>query len=388
MFEWLIIGGGIQGCTMATYLVKKKKVLPRNLAIIDPHPSPLTMWKHCTNTIEMPYLRSPSIHHLDPEPFALEKFAKSESGKAYSSFVAPYDRPSLQLFRKHCEYLFSEIKLASSWIQGKVCKLKKFNNYWRVTLENDVTFTSSNVVLAIGLSEQVHWPDWAQSLERQNLNISHIYDGKEVESDPNHSTVIIGGGISAAHTALKLSKQAPGKITLVTNHKLKVNQFDSDPGWLGPKYMNRFSKVSSYDQRRSIINKARHRGTMPPELKTKLINTQKQGKLDIIISKIKEVEAINNQIFISLQSKQMVHSHSLYLATGFKQTAPGYPWLKETIHEEKLPIAACGYPISTSSLKWKEGLYVLGPLSELEIGPVARNIAGARRGAERIIATH
>ena len=51
-----------------------------------------------------------------------------------------------------------------------------------------------------------------------------------------------------------------------------------------------------------------------------------------------------------------------------------------------LPCARCGYPIVDPSLRWHPGVYVSGPLAELELGPVARNIAGARRAGDRIVA--
>jgi hypothetical protein len=54
------------------------------------------------------------------------------------------------------------------------------------------------------------------------------------------------------------------------------------------------------------------------------------------------------------------------------------------VSDLELPIAPCGYPLVNSALCWTDGLYVLGPLAELEIGPVARNITGARQAAERI----
>ncbi|MCC8353409.1 FAD/NAD(P)-binding protein [Bacillus sp. AF23] len=41
MYKWLIIGGGIQGLTLAVHLVKSGKVPIQDLAVIDPH-SPLT----------------------------------------------------------------------------------------------------------------------------------------------------------------------------------------------------------------------------------------------------------------------------------------------------------------------------------------------------------
>ncbi|XYI00028.1 hypothetical protein ACMHYB_09830 [Sorangium sp. So ce1128] len=51
-----------------------------------------------------------------------------------------------------------------------------------------------------------------------------------------------------------------------------------------------------------------------------------------------------------------------------------------------LRCAACGYPIVSARLEWGPGLFVSGPLAELELGPTARNIAGARAAAERLLA--
>ena len=56
MYKWIIIGGGIQGTTMANFLLKQNKVSNDELAIIDPHTEPLANWKRCTNSISMPFL--------------------------------------------------------------------------------------------------------------------------------------------------------------------------------------------------------------------------------------------------------------------------------------------------------------------------------------------
>lgn len=37
MYEWIIIGGGVQGVTMATFLLQSKKTAPFKIRIIDPH---------------------------------------------------------------------------------------------------------------------------------------------------------------------------------------------------------------------------------------------------------------------------------------------------------------------------------------------------------------
>ncbi|WP_010195249.1 NAD-binding protein [Bacillus sp. m3-13] len=41
MLQWIIIGGGIQGSTVATFLLKKNKTTINQLRIIDPNPKPL-----------------------------------------------------------------------------------------------------------------------------------------------------------------------------------------------------------------------------------------------------------------------------------------------------------------------------------------------------------
>ncbi len=354
--------------------------------MIDPNPEPIFTWKKCTKTIEMPFLRSPSIHHLDIDPFSLEKFAKSEEGNRLSQFYGRYDRPSLALFNKHCDALFHEIQLLNSWNQGRVEQLIKVKQHWLIKLTDGREFESKNVVLAMGLSEQPNWPDWANELQSQGANIKHIYDNRmNTDSGPVSEMLIMGGGISAIHTALKWSKRRPGKVKLLTRHPLRLQPFDSDPGWLGPKKMNSFRKVTCLSKRRQIITSARHRGSIPQELKMKVLREQREGRLDIVIDELTGATYQNGEIKLDLQNTS-IHTNQILLATGFNPSPPGITWLNATIEREALLCAACGYPIvSEDTLEWGQNLYVIGALAELVIGPVSRNISGARRGAERIV---
>ena len=54
---------------------------------------------------------------------------------------------------------------------------------------------------------------------------------------------------------------------------------------------------------------------------------------------------------------------------------------------EGLPTADCGYPFVDLALQWAKGLYVMGPLAELEIGPAAANLGGGRIAVKRICAS-
>jgi len=393
-FEWLIIGGGIQGSTLASFLLQSNRTTISNIGIVDPHPTPLNTWKRCTKTIEMPFLRSPSVHHLALDPFGLDKYAKLPANRGFAQFTEPYDRPSLALFNKHCQDLFREINLQQAWIQDRAIRVKKHRQNWQVSLASGQELHSHKVVLALGLSEQPFWPEWAKEIRNQGGNIHHIFEPTMTQAIDSmslkspSSIAIIGGGISAAHTAIKFSKLYPGKVTLLTRHPIRVHQFDSDPGWLGPKNMSAFSKNKNIASRRQIIIEARHRGSMPKDLRFALLKAEREGALKIIEAEV--LSSIQQKDFITLsltRDDQLVVDHVI-LATGFKTNAPGMDWLQSTIKEEELICSSCGYPIANpKTLEWTPNLYVLGALAELEIGPVSRNIAGARRGAERIISS-
>ena len=70
----------------------------------------------------------------------------------------------------------------------------------------------------------------------------------------------------------------------------------------------------------------------------------------------------------------------------FHPRRPGGGLLDRTIGRLGLECAGCGYPVVDSSLRWGPGLNATGILAELEIGPVARNILGARLAGERLAA--
>ena len=74
------------------------------------------------------------------------------------------------------------------------------------------------------------------------------------------------------------------------------------------------------------------------------------------------------------------------LATGFTGHRPGGAFVDGLIESASLPCASCGYPIVDKTLRWHPRVYVSGPLAELELGPTSRNISGARRAAERLVA--
>ncbi len=388
MYKWIIVGGGIQGMTMATFLLKRHKADINQLAIIDPHDEPLSRWKHCTKLISMPYLRSPSVHHMDIDPFSLQSFVKRNQYKWGTTFYGQYKHPSLEAFNEHCDHLIDDLQIKKSWIQGRVELAEQSLNGWRVQLQDGRKVMGQNLLLAIGISEQPIWPQWAQDLNMEKASsVYHIFD----PNLPNYNhfkrpITIVGGGITAAHLALKLSALFPNDVTILKRHPFRIHDFDSNPAWLGPKNQLSFRKLSSYSRRRDKIRDARHKGSIPRELYVKLLHSIRQSKLHIVDGEVEIATVSNGEVLLYDQGNHLIHkAGTILLATGFQPGLPGNDWLAPMIQKHKLPCAECGYPIVSNSLRWGPNLYVTGALAELEIGPIARNISGARQAAERIV---
>ena len=78
--------------------------------------------------------------------------------------------------------------------------------------------------------------------------------------------------------------------------------------------------------------------------------------------------------------------HGVHIATGFQNKRPGGGLVDSLIESAALPCADCGYPVVDKALRWHPRVHVSGALAELELGPASRNIAGARRAGDRLVA--
>lgn len=386
MYDWIVVGGGIHGCTVASFLLKKGKVAVEKLLIIDPYDKPMSRWKKNTELIGMEYLRSPSVHHIDVDPFSLQKFVRKHKRDS-KELYGKYKRPALRLFNEHSESILKEVDLKRSWKQGFVYSIEKEQGYWNVMTEKGEVFKAQNVVLSISINDQLNIPDWAKQLKFELPNkVFHIFEENLINlSSKVPSIAVIGGGITAAHLTIKLSTMFPGKVTLVKRHPFRIYDFDSDPGWLGPKNLDSYHKIKNYEERRNIIQQARYKGSLPKELFHKLNRLEKENKITTVNGEVESTFFSNdNEITLKIEDKE-VKVNNILLATGFLPSRPGKDWLNKLIEDQNLSCAKCGYPIIDKTLQWCSNLYISGPLAELEMGPIARNISGARQAAERIV---
>ncbi|MEL7476405.1 MAG: FAD/NAD(P)-binding protein, partial [Cyanobacteria bacterium J06555_12] len=91
-----IVGAGPQALTLATHLIQKKKSMHDRFLVFDPAGGWMQQWHHQFAAMDIPHLRSPAVHHPDPNPHALRSFAVGRPDELFP----PYDLPGTSLFRE------------------------------------------------------------------------------------------------------------------------------------------------------------------------------------------------------------------------------------------------------------------------------------------------
>ena len=388
MYDWVVVGGGIHGVTIATFLLRAAGVSRDKLRIVDPNQRLLRSWTERAEAVGMKSLRSSLVHHIDVDPFSLKKFADSSEGSAYGKLRGKYGHPDLDLFNAHCRRVVEENALESLHIVDSVVDLSrsdvgdgKWGDRKKVVLSNE-TLSSRNVVLALGNPEPL-WPEWVRSLSTNGTSVFHCFDLERSKEDFRGKNVaVIGGGLTAAQAALKIASGKARRVKIFSRHPLKKAQFDSDPGWIGPKYRSGFERIDCPIAKRRKIVKARHRGSITPEVLRVLNRAVREQAIELEIGS--HLPAMFGETAEDSQ-ECFAEFDALVLATGFEQCVPGAPLITEISKEFGLALSPCGVPLLKRSVHWGEGLYVSGALAEMRIGPVARNIPGARSAAAEIV---
>ncbi|MDP4977939.1 MAG: lysine N(6)-hydroxylase/L-ornithine N(5)-oxygenase family protein [Desulfobacterales bacterium] len=386
MIAWLIIGGGIHGTYLSHLLVNQVGLNRDEVRVLDPHQAPLATWNRNATNCGMRYLRSPATHNIDIPVLSLYRFARSPDVKEIADFIPPYNRPSLILFQKHCAHVIRHYRLEKLRIIGRALALHTHNPH-SLTAETSVgSIAARNVILAMGLGEQPYWPSWARRLQQAGSRIDHVFDYGFRTADIPESTegvIVVGGGLSAVQTALMLSKRLSGRVRLLSQHDLYESQYDFDPCWIGPKCLREFYR-QDYGSRRATVDRARVGGSLPGEIFEEFRTALDTTDLHFQKSRIRSAVPDGNRIRLDTDTGT-VWADTVVLATGFLTNRPGGDFIDQVIEEFGLPCGPCGFPIIGEDLRWAANIFVTGPLAELQLGPCARNIIGARNAGRHLL---
>jgi len=389
MLDWVIIGGGIHGTYLANFLTTVLGYRFDRVIVLDPHEEPCQLWKEVTRNTGMTFLRSPLGHHIGLDADSLARYAKTPAVLPWAMTLGISQRPALALFNSHLDFLARQFGLRRMFRKGRAHAIKEIPQGLSVESENG-SFETKNVIIAVGQSEAPVIPQWAAALKKSGDSIKHIFEPTfKIEDYKSGSKVaIVGGGITAAHIAAHLGAKGV-LVSLVCKAPIPTHALDFDPCWLSSMCMDGFADLENPDERREAIDRARHKGTAPQDVQDKLVSAVQRGQVRQFYAVVDGAFWRNGSIRLSLNNDSAVVADKIILATGVEKTRPGGPWIDHMAHNLGLPVHAGGYPLVDPLLRWGHPrIFVSGALAELELGPAARNIIGAKLAAERILRLH
>jgi hypothetical protein len=397
-----IIGAGVQALTLTTHLLQKSPKHYRKFLVFDPAGRWMSQWHQQFAAQQISHLRSPAVHHPDPNPYELRRFAEHR----HNELFPPYDRPGTKLFNDFCGEVIRRWKLENKIYQAKVSQILPIKyasrSRFQLVLDTGETIITRRVVLATG-SGRVQLPEWVEGItsdyppdklcHSQQVNLHQL-------NLTGESILIIGGGLTSGHLAMGAIALG-ATVTLMTRKQLQSKIFDADPGWLGPKYLKDFHADPDWDSRYQQIQQARNGGSMTPEMMLQLSQASHEGKV-----KIDECCQVSSAQYghlkcwsqapatcprqdnlwqVSCLDGAYKYFNRIWLATGTRFDAAGHPLLKDVLQAYPTEIVN-GLPVLDEYLRLpKSNFFIMGGLAALQIGPVARNIGGGKMACDRIV---
>ena len=378
MLEWLIVGGGLHGVVFARALQRYAGLVPSSLMIIDRNSTLLAEWERNTQRCGMSYLRSPGAHSLEPDFGDLFSFARKGGFDPATHLLGRYQRPSLTLFTEHSKEVIRRGELESRLKSANVERLSRNGNAWSVWTTDGSIYEARAVLLATGPGRPTSAPQWSSDLPRDVCG--HVFDPVWEPSTGANRTVVIGGGATGVQLAVRLAGLG-AEVELVVEDLPVVEQFDSDPCFIGQRCGARFEKAGPVERRR-MITAARRPGTIPADVAAALGRAAGCGDLRLVVDRVVAARAENGVATLELASGARLNADRVTLATGFH-------WDVEEacgLVDDPLPVDPDGRPRISPWLEWGERLFVTGRLAEGEIGPPAPNLIGAHNAAKRVMA--
>ncbi len=372
-----IAGAGPHSLT-ATLLFKR--IDPSiKITVIDNSNEWLTAWNRQFERAGINTLRSPIVHHPGPNPMALENFRVLNG---FSPSGLPYNPPTTECFSAFCTEIINDANLDDPLIAIPQSVQSDQNGIELTTSSGMIR--SRYFIIATNPHHKII-PQWAQDLFQEPNLVKHASDVNllDIPNLDGQSITVIGGGMTAAHLARGAVLKG-ASVKMLSRRPLQIRDFDTDPGWLGPKYLNDYHSEKDAHKRIQIAQEARGGGTMPPWIHASLLDFANTGAIEILES----AEVVSAQTksskgcFLKLKNEEEVHSDQVWLATGTCNSLQSMECLRQILENTTF---IDGFPLVDHSLRLNpHPVYVMGRSATFALGPAAGNLWGATKAAHRI----
>ncbi|MEL7512876.1 MAG: FAD-dependent oxidoreductase, partial [Cyanobacteria bacterium J06554_3] len=305
----------------------------------------------------------------------------------------PYGRPGTELFRDFCENVIDRWHLRDQVSKAAVVGLSPQPRGFQLTLADGQRASARRVVVATGAAN-AKVPDWVKQVgdyPPERLCHAQAVSLPSLPSLVGETVLIVGGGLTSAHLAMGALKRG-ARVLLMARRAFQEKIFDAAPGWLGPKYLKGFEAETDWEKRWQMIQQARNGGSFTPETLTRLRKFSAEGRV-FLYEQCQVTRAVwqgerwqvqcNNHAVHDCFAHQSIDR--IWLATGTAQDITAHPLLQEVMKQYPAEIVH-GLPVLDKYLRWPGcELFLMGPWAALQVGPVARNLFGAKLACDRIV---
>jgi hypothetical protein len=176
---------------------------------------------------------------------------------------------------------------------------------------------------------------------------------------------------------------AGAHVEWLTRRPVVEREFDTDPGWLGPKEMQAFELLTDPSERARRVIEARGGGTVPSWMMRRLRVAERSGRLCRRVGPIDV--ALDRARPVLRCGGARVDVDVVWSATGDRPCTTAAPPL-DRLCDQLGVLRFAGRPELDWALRLPGSVvHVVGRLAQLQLGPTAGNLAGARRAGERIV---
>ena len=372
-----IIGAGPHG--LAARLLFKRLAPSTSVTVIDRSYDWLAAWNRQFEHAQIDVLRSPIVHHPFPDALELENFRIRNS---YTPSGLPYNPPTTKCFTAFCSEIIRDADLDDPLIAEPQLVQTDPNGIELTTSHGEIR--ARNLIIATNPHTKVI-PHWAQGISLNSSLVKHASDVNlaGISKLEGQSITVIGGGMTAAHLARGAVFKG-ASVKMISRRQLQVRNFDTDPGWLGPKYLSDYYSEKDAHKRIQKALEARGGGTIPPWIHSTLLDLAKSEAIEILES----MEVISVQpksskgCILTLRNEKEIYSDQVWLATGTCSSLQSMECLRPILENVSF---IDGFPIVDSSLRLKpHPVYIMGRSATYALGPASGNLWGATRAAHRI----
>lgn len=373
--ELLVVGAGPQALTVVARIASDRPGGVRDVVVVDPAGRWLDAWNRALDRQGVRVLRSPGVHHPAPDDMAFISASAGPDGVLSSdgapAMSGPLKRPSTVAFRQFCHELAGRTGLDGLVQSGSVVDLRRDGSSWCASLADGRTIAARRVV-------------WAGNPQRLRLlgdvstgaRVAHAHDFDRDAIVFGERVAVIGGGQSAGRLALEVDARG-AEVIVVSRSPRRLADLDIDAGWLMDDHLVPFRAIDDPSQRRVIVDRER-RGSMTADLLDELAARRiccldGVGEIGLRVADV--------GVCVGIAGAE-VPVDRVILATGSTPDVRADKALAMLVRAGAPHVD--GLPVISDQLEWLDGLYVVGGLAALALGPAAGNLGGARLAADTL----